>query len=78
MDQHKLITRHRDPADGRATRIRLTRKGRSLESKCREVIDELRQVVEKGMSPPQVLAIKEGLRKMTGSMKSHVGHADTE
>jgi DNA-binding MarR family transcriptional regulator len=76
MDKQKLITRHRDPADARATRIRLTRKGRSLERKCFDVIDELRQVVEEGMSPRQVLAVKEGLRKMTRNMKSHVLGAD--
>ncbi len=78
MERQKLITRRRDPTDGRATRIRLTRRGRSLERKCFDVIDELRQIVEEGMSPSQVRAAKEGLRTMTRNMKSHVLSADTE
>lgn len=71
MEKAKLVTRSRCPEDGRAVRIELTELGRSLKPRGDQVVTRLREVVEAGLEPSEIEAVKTGLAKMISNMHAH-------
>lgn len=49
MEDAGLVTRRRDASDGRLVRIGLTKLGRKLESKCREVAQRMTTISEQSV-----------------------------
>ncbi|MEM6770406.1 MAG: MarR family transcriptional regulator, partial [Bacteroidota bacterium] len=70
MEKAELVTRSRCSEDGRAVRIALTELGRSLKPKGDQVVDRLREVIEAGLEPAEIEAVKTGLAKMICSCGS--------
>jgi DNA-binding MarR family transcriptional regulator len=49
MESAGLITRSRDTVDGRSVKVTLTKLGRKLESKCREVAQRMTEISEQSV-----------------------------
>ncbi len=64
-----LVEQHRDSADGRASRIYLTKLGRSIEPKCRVVAAQVRGVLEKEMTQREVVELKKLLARMVDNLR---------
>lgn len=71
MEKAGLVTRAKCPEDGRAVRISLTDLGRSLKPRGDQVVARLREIVEAGLEPSEIEAVKTGLAKMIANMHAH-------
>lgn len=69
MKKAGLVELRRDPNDGRAVRVRLTERGRSIETRCNSVVRHLGQVLERGLSPKEVAVAKQAIRRMVENMR---------
>lgn len=69
MEKAGVVERRPDPKDGRSVRVRLTPLGRSLEPRCRNVVRQLKAVVESGLSDSEVRTVKRALGVMVESMR---------
>jgi DNA-binding MarR family transcriptional regulator len=69
MERAGLVARRRDPDDARAVRIRLTRRGRSIEGRCRRAAARLHAVVERGLGRREAAAAKRTLARMVENMR---------
>ena len=72
MERAGLVARRRDPDDARAVRIRLTRRGRSIESRCRRAAARIHAVVERGLGGRAVGVAKRALARMVENMRRAV------
>lgn len=70
MQRAGVIETRRDENDGRAVRVRLTERGRSLEGRCRGVVDRLNEVLQANMSDGDVRRSKRMLAGMIESMRN--------
>jgi DNA-binding MarR family transcriptional regulator len=57
-----LVRRERDPADGRASRILLTARGRRFGDVAEQVLRELDELVASRLGPDEVEALARGLK----------------
>ncbi|MEM7601235.1 MAG: MarR family transcriptional regulator, partial [Verrucomicrobiota bacterium] len=71
MEKANLVTRAKCVDDGRAVRIKLTPLGVSLKPKGDLVVARLREVIEEGLEPEEIEAVKSGLAKMIENMHAH-------
>jgi DNA-binding MarR family transcriptional regulator len=69
MESGGLIERRRDDTDGRLVRVRLTNLGRSLEPRCRQVVERLDGVFLDGMGEPAMHQAKQLLQQMIVTMR---------
>jgi len=76
MAKAGLIERHRDSTDGRASRIHLTKLGRSIEPKCRAVAEEIRGILESEMTPREVIELKKLLARMVDNLRRAANESD--
>ncbi len=70
MRKSGLIECRRCRQDGRATRIRLTALGRSLEPRVREFHREMNAIVEHGFTAAEIAAGKAFMARMLDSLRS--------
>jgi len=70
MEKAGVVARRRDEADGRVVRVRLTLLGRSLEPRCRLVVETLGEVLQSGMGAKDVLQAKRLLRRLTETLRA--------
>jgi DNA-binding MarR family transcriptional regulator len=70
MGRKGLLERRRDPNDGRAARIKLTPLGRSLEPRCRAVLERLRQTIQAGLSEEEVKSLKVLLTRVIENLRT--------
>jgi DNA-binding MarR family transcriptional regulator len=70
MERRGLLTRHRDTHDGRATRVRLTRLGRSLEKRCNQTRAEVHRIIYGNMRDREINAVVRGLTQMISNLRS--------
>jgi DNA-binding MarR family transcriptional regulator len=70
MRKAGLIECRRCRQDGRATRIRLTALGRSLEPRVREFHEQVTAVTEQGFTPAEIAAEKVFLAQMLDSLRT--------
>lgn len=68
MERGGLVTREVDPADRRARRIHLTRKGKGLEKKLVPLAREVVGRMTKGIPAGELAAIRATLRTMFGNL----------
>jgi len=69
MEKAELITRNRDPRDGRAVRVRLTDRGRGLEQPCTAMHRELVETLQASLDPRQARDVREALALMIDSVR---------
>jgi len=70
MEKVGLIERSRDAHDGRLVRVRLTPLGRSLETKCRELLEQMNDLIEAGLGEQQVAQAQQLLRSLTATLRT--------
>ena len=68
MESAGIVTRNRDPNDGRAWRVKLTRLGRSLEKKCHVLSAEMNAGIERGINRRDLVTAKKILAQMNENM----------
>ncbi|MBN1672825.1 MAG: MarR family transcriptional regulator [Kiritimatiellae bacterium] len=78
MEGAGVIARRPDARDRRATRVRLTPFGRSLEEKCRAVLAKLNRVMSARMTPGGVQAMKRDLDKIVRNIRAYMSPDDTK
>jgi DNA-binding MarR family transcriptional regulator len=64
LEREGLVERARDPGDGRAFRVYLTRRGRSFQRVAEEVLRELDAVVEERVTRNQRVALQGALKEV--------------
>jgi DNA-binding MarR family transcriptional regulator len=64
MERAGLIECRKDPADGRATRVKLTSLARTLEARCFKLLKEVNGVMQSGMSDDEIRSLKQLLSRM--------------
>lgn len=69
MEQQGLVTCSQCDQDGRAVRVGLTELGRSLEPRCREILDRLTALTAADMRPAELRALKQGLNRVVTNLK---------
>jgi DNA-binding MarR family transcriptional regulator len=69
MERRRLITRHRDKSDRRATRVRLTRHARSLEARCNQTLAEVHRIICGEMRERDIKAVVHGLTQMIRNLR---------
>jgi DNA-binding MarR family transcriptional regulator len=69
MESAELITRSRDAEDGRLVRVSLTKLGRQLESKCREVAQRMTEISEQSVGRAHVEQCTQMLRNLTSGYR---------
>jgi len=70
MEQSGLIERWQCPDDGRAQRVRLTRKARAMEAKLRTRHVRAMQVLQAGMSAKEVAALRHLLGRVIENLRA--------
>jgi DNA-binding MarR family transcriptional regulator len=70
MERSGLIERRRDANDGRVVRVRLTPLGRSLEPRCRAVVEEFSAVLQSAMGDEAMEQAKRLLQQLTEIMRA--------
>jgi DNA-binding MarR family transcriptional regulator len=65
LERDGLIERRPDPADARATRLHLTRRGRKLQPVAQQVLAHLEQSVTASLSPQELADLKAMLRAIS-------------
>jgi DNA-binding MarR family transcriptional regulator len=78
MERRGLVTRHRDQGDGRATRVRLTRTGRSLHDRCYRTLADMHRIVCAGLPQADVAAVTGGLTRMIANLRQYDAASDAE
>ena len=73
MERRGLITRHRDKSDGRATRVRLTRHARSLETRCNQTLTEVHRIICGDMREREIKTVVRGLTQMIRNLRGREG-----
>lgn len=73
LESAGVIESRRCRDDGRATRIRLTPLGRSLERNSYRTLRDVHNVLETGMTRGQRETLREGFAKMLDNMRNHAG-----
>ncbi len=68
-----LVTTHRDPADGRAVRLKLTPRGRSLEPRCRQLGRRIDIMLCRRFSKQDRATFKRLLATLVESMTDQLG-----
>ena len=71
MEKVGLVTRRKCQEDGRAVRIQLTKLGIPLKPKGDLAVSRLREIIEDGLTPDEIEAMKSGLTKMIENMHAH-------
>lgn len=74
MERAGLLTLGRDGSDGRAVRVKLTPLGRSLESRCRAVAEDLEAMLGEGMSESERRALIRSLEKLVANIRKYAGN----
>ena len=69
MERRDLITRRRDANDGRATRVHLTRLGRSLEGRCGKTLADVHRIICGDMPGHSIDAVTRGLAQMIANLR---------
>jgi DNA-binding MarR family transcriptional regulator len=69
MEGAGLITRSRDAVDGRLVRVSLTKLGRQLESKCRDVAQRMTKVSEQSVGIGNVAMCTQLLRNLASGYR---------
>jgi len=69
MERGGLIERSRDDEDGRVVRVRLTPLGRSIEPRCRLVVQKLGDLLQAGMGAAGVVRAKRSLQGLIETMR---------
>ncbi len=69
MEAAGLVTRSRDPGDGRAVRVRLTRLGRLLEPRCRALLLDVEAILRDGMTEAEVRQFKDLLSRTIANIR---------
>ena len=70
MERRDLITRQRDKNDGRATRVRLTRLGKSLKGRCNQTLADVHRITCGDLPDRDIDAVTRGLTQMIANMRS--------
>lgn len=70
MEKVGLIERSRDAQDGRLVRVRLTALGRRLEGRCREMTEQMREIIEAGLGKRKVAQAHEVLCHLTETLRA--------
>jgi DNA-binding MarR family transcriptional regulator len=65
----RLVRAELDPADRRRTRVTLTPAGERMASQLAAVAREIRDAVVAGMSPGEIAAVRDGLRKVIANVE---------
>lgn len=68
-----LVRSDLDPSDRRRSRITLTPAGRRLAIEVAPVAKEVRDAIVDGMSPSQIAAVREGLRRVIANLDRLTG-----
>src|SRR5574341_1231373 len=63
-----LVRSDLDPSDRRRSRVTLTPAGRRLAMEVAPVAKEVRDAIVEGMSPAQIAAVREGLRRVIANL----------
>lgn len=71
LERGGLVSRRRDASDGRAVRVALTRKGRALEGRFRQMHRQVIKVLLSGLSASEAAQTRRSLRRMIASMKAY-------
>lgn len=77
MESAGLITRSRDVVDGRLVRVTLTKLGRQLESKCREVAQRMTEISERSVGVGNVEFCTQLLRNLASGYRIEEHHLST-
>jgi DNA-binding MarR family transcriptional regulator len=64
LERDGLVTRDRDPLDGRAFRIKLTQKGRRLQPVAAEILEDLDQLTRARIGDRRVAALRKALSEL--------------
>jgi DNA-binding MarR family transcriptional regulator len=64
----RLVRTDLDPADRRRTRVFLTSAGERLASEVAPVARHIREAVVQGMTPAEIAALREGLRRVIANV----------
>ena len=73
MQRAGLITRHRDPGDGRLVRIRLTPLARSLKEQCQQLAADLDRILHKQIDEDDLETLKALLFQVTRNLREAAG-----
>lgn len=69
MEKVGLVTRARDPGDGRLARISLTSLGRELESKCRATVQRVTMIARGGLGEKNAAEASAMLRALASAFR---------
>ncbi len=70
MEKDDLVLRKADKEDRRLNLIFLTPKGKSLEDKAFEIVNDIEATVTKGLSPEQVANLKETIKVILSNIEN--------
>ncbi len=70
MERSGLVKRHPDLADRRATRVKLTKLGRSLEPACWEVQNRIQGILQAGITADEGEALRRLLARIMDNLRS--------
>ena len=74
MEKNGLVRCRADELDGRAVRVRLTPRGKSLEKRLRDAQVRVQTIMYANLSAAEITAVKRTLARMTASMSDHEIH----
>lgn len=77
MESAGLITRSRDTVDGRSVKITLTKLGRKLESKCREVAQQMTEISEQSVGAGNIELCTQYLRNLATGYRTEENRLST-
>ncbi|MBI2892506.1 MAG: MarR family transcriptional regulator [Deltaproteobacteria bacterium] len=69
MERDALIERVADPDDRRAQRVRLTPRGKAVEARAREIVDEMLARVTRGIGVAEIDRLKHTLRRLLANAR---------
>src|SRR5579862_1560496 len=69
MERTGLIECRKDPADGRAVRVKLTPLARSIEARCFNLLKDVNGVLESNMNANEIHTLKDLLARMIETMR---------
>src|ERR671936_767245 len=68
MERVALVVRQDDPDDRRAVRVFLTEKGRHLKEQLEPIGQELKETLQRGVSPERIAALAAALHHMSSRL----------
>lgn len=74
MEKNGLVKCRTDENDGRAVRVSLTPRGKSLEKRLRKAQVRVQKIMYADLSAAEIAAIKQTLARMTVAMRDHEFH----